>query len=230
MAEGSNRDPFASEIGRLREEDSEVFILSIEVFKTAISAVYSPDAEIAQYALQLHDTCVARGEQLRRDTIAVLAQWTPKGDALRQVVDIGRTAAESLVICQHGKHIAVRALALNGMADHFFALVHQQASEVFLSLVQQVYFGLRGCLVLTSARDQSLASRVIAEDTHIHRWQQMLSERIEQMSYTLPQHATELRHLVEIVQACRQISLSVLTICRDALATPRIVRTPSFGR
>jgi hypothetical protein len=228
MGDDSNRGPLTAEMDRLLEEDSEVFILSIEAFKTAISAVFSPDPEIAYHAMQLTEECVARGDQLRRDTVAVLAQWTPKGDDLRRVVDIDRTAAESIVISQHGKHIGEHALALHGAADQYFALVHQQASEVFLSLVQQVYFGLRGCLVLTSARDHALASRVIAEDTRIHHWQQMLTERIEQVSFNLPQHATELRHLVEIVQACRQIGLSVLTVCRDALAAPRYVRTPAF--
>jgi hypothetical protein len=230
MPEESNRDPFGVEMDRLLEEDSEVFILSIEVFKTAISAVYSPEPEIAAYAVQLTDECAARGDQLRRDTVGALARWTPKGDALRRIVDIGRTAAESVVISQHGNHIAEHALALQGLADQYFALVHQQASEVFLSLVQQVYYGLRGCLVLTSAHDRALASRVIAEDARIHQWQQMLTERIEQVSYAMPQHAMAFRHLVEIVQACRQIGLSVLTICRDALAAPRYARTPSFGR
>jgi phosphate uptake regulator len=217
-------------LDRLLEEDSEVFILGIEVFKTAISAVFSPDPEIAEYALQLNDECAARGDQLRRATVAALARWTPKGDALRRIVDIGRTGAESMVIGQHGKHIAEHALALHGMADQYFTLVHEQASAVFLSLVQQVYYGLRGCLVLTSARDRALAARVIAEDARIHQWQQMLTERIEQVSYDMPQHAAAFRHLIEIVQACRQIGLSVLTICRDALAGPRYARTPSAGR
>ncbi|HEV2237472.1 MAG TPA: hypothetical protein VGR57_12490 [Ktedonobacterales bacterium] len=229
MVEPNNREPFAVELDRLIVEDSEVFIIAIEVFKTAISAVFSPDPEIAQYAMQLNDECAARGDQLRRDTVGALARWSPSGDALRRVVDIGRTAAESMVICQHGKHVAEHALALQGMADQYFAFVHPQASAVFLSLVQQVYYGLRGCLVLTSARDRALAARVIAEDARIHQWQQMLTERIEQVSFDLPQHASAFRHLVEIVQACRQIGLSVLTICRDALAGPRYARTPSFG-
>jgi phosphate uptake regulator len=227
MDVGSDQASFDAELSRLLEEGSEVFILSIEVFKTAISSIYSQDVEVAEYAMLLTDECNARGDQLRRQTVGLLAQFAPKGDALHRVVNIERTAAESLVICQHGRHIAEHAQALGGGADQYFALAHEQAPDVFLTLVQQVYIGLRGCLVLTSTRDQSLASRVIAEDAQIHHLQRMLTERIEQVSYEVPQHAVAFRHLVEIVQACRQIGLSVLTICRDALAAPRYIRTPA---
>jgi phosphate uptake regulator len=230
MEMDSDQASFDAEMNRVLEEGSEVFILSIEVFKTAISSIFSPEQDVAEYAVQLADECNARGDQLRHQTVGLLAQWAPKGDALHRVVIVERTAAESLVICQHGRHIAERALALAGTADQYFALAHQQAPDVFLTLVQQVYIGLRGCLVLTSTRDQSLASRVIAEDAQIHHLQRMLTERLEQASFEVPQHAGQLRHLVEIVLACRQIGLSVLTICRDALAAPRYIRTPSFRR
>jgi hypothetical protein len=230
MSDDNGGTPFSVDLHRLLEENAEVFILGIEVFRTAVSAVFSQDPVVAQYAMQLTDECVARIDQLRRQTVGMLAQWTPKGAALQQVLSIDRTAAESMTISQCSKGIAEHALALRGAADQNFALVHQRAAEVFLSLVQQIYFGLRGCLALTSTRDRALAERVIAEDTRVHQLQQMLAERIEQVSFAVPQHAGELRHLGEIVQACRQIALSIVTVCRDALATPRYARSPSLLR
>src|SRR6516165_5421003 len=205
MTVDSNRTSLSGEINRLLEENVEVFILGIEDFRTAISAIFSQDPEVAQYALQLTDECSARVDQLRRQTVGVLAQWAPKGDALHQVLSIDRIAAESVAISEHCRRIAEHALALHGAADQYFAIVHQRAAEVFLSLVQQIYVGLRGCLALTSLRDRALAERIIAEDAHVHHLQQMLTERIEQVSFAMPQHAGELRHLVDIVQACRQI-------------------------
>ncbi len=230
MEPDSNQAPYAAELRHLLEENAEVFILSIDAFKSAISALYSPDPEVAQYAMQVADDCVAKAGQLRRQTIGVLAQWTPTGEALRHVLSIERTAAESVAISQDSKQIAQHVLALRGAADQYFAVVHERASEVFLSLVQQVYFGLRGCLALTSMRDRALATRVVEEDVNVRHFQQMLIERIEQVSLAVPQHASGLSHLAAIVHACGQIGLSVLTISRDALAAPRHAGAPLLGR
>jgi hypothetical protein len=230
MSDDHDHMPFATDLHRLLEENAEIFILGIEVFRTAVSALFSQDPLVAQFAIQMTDNCAARINQLRRETVGVLAQWTPKGAALQQILRIERTAAESMTISQCSRDIADHALALQGAADQHFALVHQRAAEVFLSLVQQIYFGLRGCLALTSTRDRALAERVIAEDGRVHQLQQMLSERIQQIAFAVPQHATELRHLGDIVEACRQIGMSIVAVCRDALATPHYVRSPSLLR
>lgn len=228
MSDESDRVPFATALNHLLEESAEVFILGIEVFRTAISGVFSQDPEVAQCAMELTDECTARAEQLRRQTVGMLAQWVPQGAALNRVLSIDRIAEESVAISRQSQHIADHSLALRGTADQCFLLVHQRASEVFLSLVQQVYIGLRGCLALTSLSDRALAERVIAEDAQVHHLEQMLTRRIEQVSSAMPQHAGELGHLVNIVQACRQIGSSVVTICRDALSAPRYVRATSF--
>jgi phosphate uptake regulator len=215
--EAREQEYFAAEVSQLADEAAGLGILAMDAFKNAAAALFDAEHIIAHSAIQAAVATAMAEQAVHQKAVAILARWAPKDAALRQVVNIERTATEYTQIGEHSRHAAEYALALPATVEHELYLTHEQAPDLLVRVIRQVYIGLRGSLVVTTAQNRTIARRLIMEDAELGRLYQALQATLEGAIVTRPHRAMAVRHLLPALAEFRQIGTHVVRICEDWL-------------
>lgn len=207
----------ADEMAALAEEVTELGIIAVDVFKTAAAMLFAPDPGVAHAAMRLAEQGALCYQDVHQRAVALLARWSPFGDELRRVVDLQRTATECARIAEHGRRIAEQALEIPSGAEEALLPVDTRAAGILVGLIRQVYVLLRGCLLLITTRDRSMARRLVVEDAELERLYQQLKGLIESGIAARPRQAPPLRGLLQVLVELEEIGNRVTTLCRDRL-------------
>lgn len=218
MIQGTGRwEVFAEESASLAEEVTELAILVQEIFKNAAAALFGPEGDAAHTAIQTANQGTRVHQAIHHKIISMLARWAPTGDDLSHLVTLQRTASECAHILDHGRRIAEHALALGGITEQQLSLASDRAAAAMVSLVRQVYVLLRGCIILITTGDRTLAQRLVTEAEALDRLAAPLTSDLDHAIAAHPQRALPFHRLLFMLGELRAIGKEVTAICQDRL-------------
>lgn len=215
--EMTHQGTYADEVTLLGEQVAELGILAMEAFKNAAATLFEPEPLVANSSVQAALACSVAIRPIYRSAITLLARWAPRDTDLAHLMSLQRTAAAYAQIADHSRRAAEQVLSANHAFEHELELIHQQAPDLLVGLVRQVYVALRGSLVVTTTRNRAIARRLIIDDAEIDRLHRALQAMLEHAVDRQPHRAATLHQLHSVLVQMRQIGVQVVAICENWL-------------
>jgi phosphate uptake regulator len=208
------------ELGSLAEETTELGLFAEDTFKNATAALYEQPTAAAHIVLDTERVSVRVYLSLNQKALAIVGWYRPLGDDLRRVVELQQIAAELARIAEDSRHIAEHALALDGTSEMELSRAHPKAADLLLRMVRQTFVEVRGCIILTTTRDKTLARRLLREDSALDVLFAAFRRVLDEAVRANPRGAAPLQRLLLVGVYLEDIGNRVAAICRTILYEP----------
>ncbi len=220
MAQKVGREAqFEDELQRLADAAAELGVSVGEMFRNAAAALFEPGREAGQSALRDDHIIRQLVTTFRQESLIALRRYNPVGDQLRRVVELQQFVGEFGSIGERAASIAQHALALGGAAERALGRVSPDAPAYMQQIIYQAYVEMRGCLIVSAARDTEKARRVILENAELHRYYHALKRQLDAAIQADPREALPLHRLLLVATRLAEIGDRAVAICNALLLT-----------
>ncbi|HLY32163.1 MAG TPA: hypothetical protein VKQ36_14125 [Ktedonobacterales bacterium] len=213
------------ELQQLVDDTTELGVAVGDIFRNAAASLFESPREVSESALQGVQWARPMATTLRQQALAILRRFSPVGAHLRRVVELQQCINEFATIADHAGAIAQHGQALGGKAEYLLRhLPHtptiptpDDSFVILLEMIQQVYYEIRGCLIVCAARDTEKARRVVSENAKLALLCQQLKVQLDQAIRMRPREALPLHRLLLVTTRIAEIGDRAVAMCNATL-------------
>jgi len=213
------------ELQQLADDTTELGVAAGDIFVMAASALFESSRAVGESALQGAQWARTTAAALRQQSLSILRRFAPKGTQLRRIVELQQCIGEFAAIAEHAGVIAQHGLALSGTTEDVlrrlpvspFDAPYDESIVTLREIIKQIYWEIRGCLIVCAARDTEKARRVISENEKLVILAQQMKAQLDRAISAHPREALPFHRLLLVVTRMAEIGDRMVAMCNATL-------------